>query len=116
MIVGIQGTRNFNEYSILLRAMGSALYDMPAGDKEILLYTAGPVNINDMVLEFSNVSERGLKARGIKIKTIKVPPSWIESNIKEIDYFVFLSKPGERVSKLVDVAESQNVEVGIYRY
>lgn len=116
MIVGIQGTRSFSDYPVLLRAMGTALSEMTKEDREILLYAAGPSNINDMVLEFSNVSERGLKARGIKIKMIKVPASWIESNINLFNYFVFLSKPGEPVSRLVDVADSQGVEVGIYRY
>lgn len=116
MIVGIQGTRSFNDYPVLLRAMGTAFSDMQKDDKEILLYTAGPSNINDMVLEFSNVSERGLKARGIKIKTIKMPSSWIESNIEIFNYFVFLSKPGEKPSRLVDVADAHGVDVGIYRY
>ena len=116
MIIGIQGTRSFSDYPVLLRAMGTALYGMSQDDKEILIYSAGPANINDLVLEFSNVSEKGLKARGIKIKMMRVPASWIESNINVINYFVFLSKPGERNSHLVDVAEAQDIEVGIYRY
>lgn len=116
MIVGIQGTRSFDDYQILMRAMGSALYSLPEDDNEFFIYTAGPANINSMVTEFSNVTERSLKARGIKTRMFRVPPSIIKQNIEEIDYFIFLSKPGEKPSDLVDVAESANVDVGIYRY
>lgn len=116
MIVGIQGTRSFDDYQILMRAMGSALYNLSDGDKEFFIYAAGPANINSMVTEFANITERSLKARGIKSRLFKVPPSIIKENIKEMDYFIFLSKPGEKNSSLVDVAESANVDVGIYRY
>ena len=37
-------------------------------DKEINIYSVGPSQINSFVSEFSNLSERGLKARGKKIK------------------------------------------------
>jgi hypothetical protein len=67
-------------------------------------------------MEFVNVSERSLKARGIKIRLIKVPPKWIEQNITTIDYFAFFSKPKEPVSKLVDLADAKDVNVGVYRY
>jgi len=116
MIVGIQGTRNFSDYQILMRAMGSALYSLPEDDKEFFIYSAGPANINSMATEFSNITERSLKAIGIKSKLFRVPPSNIKEKIQEIDYFIFLSKPGEATSDLVDVAESASVEVGIYRY
>jgi hypothetical protein len=33
-----------------------------------------------------------------------------------VNYFAFLSKPKEPVSKLTTFAESKNVEVGIFRY
>jgi hypothetical protein len=69
-----------------------------------------------MGLEFSNVSERSLKARGIKIKFFKVPPSWIKENIRSINYLAYFSKPKEPVSSLVDLAESKDIEVGVYRY
>ncbi len=116
MIIGVQGTKNFNEYSIFLRAMGTALTMLPEGDTEFLIYTAGPAQINSMSLEFSNISERSLKARGIRIRTHRVPPKWLKENIKDLGYFAFFSKPKEPISDLVDVAEAKEVEVGIYRY
>lgn len=116
MIVGIQGTRSFDDYAVFLRGMGAALASLEEGDREFIIYSAGPSNINSMGMEFSNISERGLKARGIKIKFIKVPPSWIKSNIHSINYFAFFSKPKEPASSLVDLASAKDVEVAIYRY
>lgn len=116
MIVAIQATKTFDHYSVFLRGMGTALTQMNEGDKEILIYSAGPANINSMGLEFSNVAERSLKARGIKIRFFKVPPSWIKENVHSIDYFAFFSRPKEAVSPLVSYAESKDINVGVYRF
>lgn len=96
--------------------MGTALSSMENDDKEFLLFSAGPVNINTMGMEFSNISERSLKARGIKIRFTKVPPSWVKQNIAAVDYLAYFSKPKEPVSELVELAEDKDKEVGIYRY
>ncbi|NBR61487.1 MAG: hypothetical protein EBT86_07520 [Actinobacteria bacterium] len=96
--------------------MGVALSSLPEGDTDFIIASAGPLRINQMATEFSNVSERGLKARGIKNKVIKVPPTWIKDNIHSIGYFAYFSKPKEPVSSLVDLAEAKDVEVGVYRY
>jgi hypothetical protein len=96
--------------------MGTAMSMMDSEDDEISIFSAGPFQLNAMVMEFSNISERSLKARGKKIKVVKVPPTWIEKNIHDIDYFAFFSKPKESVSPLVDLADSKDVEVGVYRY
>jgi len=116
MIIAVQGTKSFDDYGIFLRAMGTAMSTKPEDDKEILLYSAGPSHINEMGMEFSNVSERSLKGRGIKIRFIKVPPSWIRENIQKIGYFAFFSKPKESLSDLVTLAENKDIEVGVYRY
>lgn len=116
MIVAIQGTRNFNDYSIFLRAMGTAMTSMESGDDSLTIFSAGPVNINAMGMEFTNISERSLKARGIRVKFVKVPPKWIEENINKINYFAYFSKPKESLSPLVDIADAKSVEVGVYRY
>jgi hypothetical protein len=116
MIVGIQGTNSFSDYQVFLRAMGVAMSGMKNEDKELYIYSSGPVKINSMVSEFSNLSERGFKSRGMKIKFFKVPPVWLKENISSFNYFVFLSKPNEPVSKIVAEAELNNVEVGIFRY
>lgn len=116
MIIAIQGTKNFSDYNVFLRAMGTALSMMSKEDKEILIYSAGPAIINSMGIEFSNVSERGLKARGIKIRFNPVPASWVKSNIHDIDYLAYFSKPKEPVSDLVELADAKDIEVGVYRF
>lgn len=116
MIVAVQGTSSFTDYNVFLRAMAVAMSGMKDGDDHFYIYSAGPVKINSMVFEFVNLSERGMKMRGKKIKSFKVPPTWIEENINDVNYFAFLSQPGETTSRLVSTAESNNVEVGIFRY
>lgn len=116
MIVAVQGTTEFNDYSVFLRAMSVALSGMQANDVEFLIYSAGPANINSYVSEFANISEKGMKARGKKIKFYKVPPSWIEENMDYVNYFAYLAKPKQSTSKLVAAAELKNIEVGIFQY
>ncbi len=116
MIVAIQGTRNFNDYQIFLRAMGTALSMLSDDDNEFTIYSAGPTQINAMAMEFSNITERSMKARGKKIKLVKVPSSFIKENIHNVDYLIYLSKPKEPYSDLVNLAESKDIEVGVYRY
>ena len=116
MIVAVQGTKEFNDYNVFLRAMSVALSEMKEGDNEFIIYSAGPVRVNSFVSEFANLSERGMKARGRKIKFYKVPESWVHDNMDQVNYFAFLSKPKQPVSKLTTFAESKNVEVGIFRY
>ena len=116
MIVAVQGTKEFNDYNVFLRAMSVALSGMKEEDKEFTIYSIGPARINSMVSEFSNLSERGMKARGKKIKFYKAPQSWVEENINYVNYFAFLSTANQSQSKLADTAELNNVEVGIFRY
>jgi hypothetical protein len=116
MIVAVQGTNDFDDYNIFIRAMGVALSTMKEDDKEFVIYSVGPARINSFVSEFSNLSERGMKARGRKIKFYKVANSWLEENITNVNYFAFLSKPKQQNSKLVAVAELNNIEVGIFKY
>jgi hypothetical protein len=116
MIVAVQGTNEFDDYNLFLRAMSVALSGMKNDEKDFTIYSVGPAKINSFVSEFSNLSERGMKARGRKIKFYNVPESWVQENMEHINYFAFLSKPKESVSKLVHSAELKNVEVGIFRY
>lgn len=116
MILAVQGTNTFDDYQVFLRAMGVAMSMMRGDDKEFYIYTAGPVRINSMVSEFAGVSEKSFKARGMKIKFFKVPPSYIEENLDYVNYFAFFSKPKESVTKLVHQAEEKNIEVGLFRY
>lgn len=116
MIVAVHGTSSFNDYSVFMRAMGVAMSGMKNDDKDFIVYTAGPTNLNNFVAEFCNLSERGMKARGKKIKFFKVPTSWVEENMQHVNYFAFFSNPKESPSKLVAQAELKDVEVGIFRY
>jgi hypothetical protein len=116
MIVAVQGTKTFDDYSVFLRAMSVAMSGMKETDTEFTVYSAGPLKINSFVSEFCNLSERGMKARGKKIKFYNAAPSWLENNMEHVDYFAFLSKPSESKSSLTVKAESKNVEVGIFKY
>jgi hypothetical protein len=116
MIVAVQGTNDFNDYQVFLRAMSVALSGMKEDDNEFIIYSVGPAKVNSFVSEFSNLSERGMKARGKKIKFFKAPTSWVEENMGYVNYFAFLSTPKQSNSKLVAQAELNNVEVGIFRY
>jgi hypothetical protein len=115
-MIAVQGTVTFNDYNIFMRSMAVGMSMLPEEDKEILVYSIGPKNVNGFVTEFCNITERSLKARGIKIRYNKVPISWAEENITKFDYFVFLSKPGEYNSKLAAQAELSGVEVGVFRF
>jgi hypothetical protein len=116
MIVVIQGTQAFTDYQVFLRAMGVAMSAIKDDDPYFYVYSAGPGNINAMASEFTNLSERGMKARGKKIKLYKVAPSWVEENIDDVNYFAFLSNPKEPVSKLAAAAQLKNIDVGLFRY
>lgn len=116
MIIGIHGTKSFSDYNIFLRAMGTAMSMMQEGDTEIVLQSAGPANINSMVLEFANISERSLKARGIKIRINRVPPRWLKEHVVDTDYVAFFSKPKEPLSDIAEAADAKDVELGVYRY
>jgi hypothetical protein len=116
MIVAVQGSKEFNDYNVLLRAMGVAMSGLSDDDPYFYIYSAGPAKINSMISEFSNLSERGMKARGKKIKYYKVPPSWILENMSQVNYFAYLTTPNDGVTKLVGEAQLNNVEVGIFKY
>lgn len=116
MIVVVQGSKNFNNYPVFLRAMGVALSSMKEDDSSFIIYSAGPAKINSFVSEFSNLSERGMKGRGKKIKFYKVSLPWIYENIDQVDYLAYLSNPNEPTSKLVAEADLKNIEIGIFRY
>lgn len=114
MNIVVQGTKEFSDYNVFLRAMGVALSDVDDG--EFNVYSVGPAQINSFTAEFCNLSENSLKQRGIKTRFYRVPPSAIEENWGAVDYFAFLSTPNQRPSRLVSSAELAGVETGIFRY
>ncbi len=116
MIVVVQGSKDFNDYQVFLRSMGVALSYMAEEDTEFIIYSAGPTKINSFVSEFSNLSERGMRSRGKKIKFYKVSLPWLYENIEQANYLAYLSTPKEKSSKLVAEAELKNIEIGIFKY
>jgi hypothetical protein len=114
MNIVVQGTKEFSDYNVFLRAMGVALSDID--DAEFNVYSVGPAQINSFTAEFCNRSENSLKNRGIKTRFYRVPSAFIEENIDSFDYFAFLSTPNQKPSKLAASAELHGVEVGIFRY
>ena len=116
MIVGVQGTNSFTDYNVFLRAMAVALSELEDKDKEFILYSDGPSNITMMAMEFTNLSERGMKLRGKKIKLIKVTSEWLKENSDLIDHLIFLSKPKEPVSWFMNNAKNKNLNVNVYNF
>lgn len=117
MILAIQGTRTFNKYeSVFLRGMGRALSMLNSDDKTLTVYTAGPANINSMAMEFINITERSLNARGVKTRVNKVSPSWIKQNIGDVDLFLYFCSPKESYSEIYDLANRKNIDAEVYRY
>jgi hypothetical protein len=116
MKVGIQGTKSFEDYSVFLRAMRVALSEIKEGDEEFLIYTAGPAKVNSFAMEFINITERSLKAQGIRTRVFKLPPKALKESIHTMDYFAFFSQPKESTSDLVREAEDKDIDVGIFRY
>ena len=116
MIVAIQGTKSFNDYNIFLRGLGTVLRSLPEDDKEFIIHSVGPTQINSFALGFANITEDSLKAKGIKIRFKKVPLGWLEDHVHTVDYVLYFSKPKEALSSLVKKAEAKDIEVGVYRY
>lgn len=116
MNIVVQGTKEFSDYNIFLRAMGVALSGLKEEDKQFYIYSVGPSQINSFTAEFSNRSENSLKQRGIKIKFYKVPISFVEENVEYIDYFAFLSNEKQKPSKLAAQMQLNGIETGIFKY
>jgi hypothetical protein len=117
MILGVQGTRKFDKYqSVFLRGMGRALSSIKDGDNELIVYSAGPVNINAMCMEFINITERSLKSRGIRTRVVKVSPGWLKDNIRLLDMFLYFCAEKESYSDVYKLADSKDIEAEVYRY
>lgn len=116
MIVGVQGSNAFSDYSVFLRAMGVALSGMKDTDNEFYVYSFGPAKVNAFTAEFCNLSESGMKMRGRKIKFYKAPIGWGQENIHMFDYFAYFSNPKEPLSKFAYFVESKGIEMGVFRY
>lgn len=115
MKVAVQGSKTFEDYNVFMRSMAVAMSSLSTGDT-LTVYSVGPHKINSFLAGFVNLSEDGMKARGMSIKYYKVSHQWLEDNLDTMDYFVYLSSPKESPSRLTYIAEDKDVEVGIFRY
>ena len=116
MKVLVQGSKEFDDYSVFMRAMSVALSSLNGGDTIFEVYSVGPKRTNNLVLEFMNVSEDGMVDRGLDARKYFVPFSWAENNMDKIDYFIYLSNPTERGSRLLALAEHHNTESAHFNY
>lgn len=115
MKVAVQGTKSFDDYNVFMRSMAVAMSELRRNET-ITVYSVGPHKINSFVAGFVNLSENGMKARGMSIKYYRVAETWLEKNLDSMDYFVFLSKPKEPYSRLLKIADQKGLETGVFRY
>ena len=116
MNVLVQGSKQFSDYQVFMRAMGVALGNV-GDDDEFVVYSIGPAKVNSFATEFLNLSERNLKARGIKTKLHKVPHSWGLDKAADMDYVAYLCTPNEKgepaIISFAEIAERPNA---IFRF
>jgi hypothetical protein len=52
----------------------------------------------------------------MKISCRKRPYTWLEENMKDVNYFMFFKLPGESNSPMIELADKLGVEAAIYAY
>lgn len=118
MMVVVQATNEFKDYTVFLRAMGVILSCMSQDDNELAIYAVGSKDskVAEFAMEFCNVSEKGMKLRGKKISMYKTTDAWINEYLKQMNYFAFFSNTKQSTSSLAKRAKEQGVELGIFQY
>lgn len=118
MMVVVQATNEFKDYTVFLRAMGVVLSGMSQDDNELAIYAVGSKDskVAEFAMEFCNVSEKGMKLRGKKISMYKTTDAWINEYLKQMNYFAFFSNTKQSTSSLAKKAKEQGVELGIFQY
>ena len=86
MKILLQGSKDFDDYQVLMRAMGVALSSMPPQDKQFEIYSVGPHKTNDLAVSFANLTENNLKSRGIKDRFHTTPVRLAKHKIHKFDY------------------------------
>lgn len=117
MKVLIHGTKSFNQYEIFINALGRVIRSMDDEDEELIVATLGPTNVTHMAHEFINISERTLKANGIKAKVWPRTIRWAKSNLEEFDELIYFCKPKEPLSDIATLADRKStIDLAVYRY
>lgn len=115
MILGIHGSKNFNDYNIFLSGMARALYSMrDSEDREFTIFSAGPYRVTQMAEEYLNVSN--FKSRGIKTKLVRVPLKWFKTNHPVIDQFAYFCNHKESIPEIMNFMSAKDVKNDVYRY
>lgn len=116
MNVLVQGSKLFSDYQVFMRAMGVALGYID-DDNEFVVYSMGPAKVNSFATEFVNLSERNLKARGIKAKLHKVPHSWGIDKLDDMQYIAYLCTSNEKgTPTIISLAELADRPNAIFRF
>lgn len=115
MNIIVQGTKNFKDYPVFVRAMGVAMSDL-GEDDEFNIYSVGPVIINNYTAEFCNITEPSLRARGKRIRFHRVPATYVEENLDNFQWFGFFCVPGDKLSHLYYTAQATDMETATFRY
>jgi hypothetical protein len=115
MKVLVFGSKSFDDYPVFTRAMSVALSS--CDDGRFFVHTAGPARINSYTAEFMNVTENGLRGRGIKPFFQKVPYPKDPLTLADYDFVAYLSKPVERkLPSVLEAAERKDIDFAVFRY
>lgn len=93
--------------------MKSTLQDL-GEDSEFTILSAGPYRVNEMAMEFINVSN--WKSRGIKAKVVKMPPLALQERLYDLDHLLYFSLKKESLSDLARGAQDKDIDVRVYRF
>lgn len=112
MKVVIQGTKAFNKYETFITGMYKVFNALKeSGDKQITFYSAGPVQINNMAIGFSNTIENSLRSHGVRTRVVPLPPSVIKTKFPEIDKVLFFCNPKEQETDLIRFFQSKDPDI-----
>lgn len=114
MMVGVQGSKSFNDYAVFLSGMALVLRKLKDKDTELTIFSAGPKRVSEMAMEFVNVSN--FKARGIKAKVVMVPEGFLRENHFKLEMFHYFCNEKEPFSNLANFLDSKDVDVQAHRY
>ena len=120
MVIVVEGTKQFADYEIFMRAMTVAL-STPNDNNQIQVWTLGPHKINNFTAEFVNRSEDLIKQNKMKIKFNRVSFREVLSNFEtyDLDYVISFNTKNDRdkfFDPIISKAEQHNVEAAFYRY